>query len=267
MTKLIWGEAGKRYFRTGISKGVLYPKDLIGVPWNGLTAIDEKPTGGSPQPYYIDGEKYINVADKEEFFGTLSAITYPDEFEVCDGTGSFANGLYLEQQPRKPFDLAYVVNVGNDLEGANYGYRIHLLYNVLASPSAKSNQTMNSSVTLTPFSWDLSTTPVRIPGHAPTSHLIIDSKKTNALILASIEDILFGSLTEVARMPDITELLDLFAQMPVRIDPEFDIGISPLDVVEVDPDLKGDFSVGIFKISPDSRLKPTGIDGIYRLEE
>lgn len=263
MTRLQWGEAGKRFFRTGISKGVLYPKAAIGVPWNGLISIEEKPSGGSPTPYYLDGHKYGNVPEREEFFATLNAFTYPDEFEVCDGTVTEGNGLYFEHQPRRPFDLSYVVNTGNDLEGKDYGYRIHLLYNVLAAPSNKANNTNGPNVTANAFSWELSTTPLRIPKYAPTAHLIIDSKSTNPYILSVVEDILYGSATEAPRMPSVSELITMFNDEILLIVADPVTGRAMLLEQDVG-DLIGDTEVGKYDATKNTRLRETA-DGRWVL--
>lgn len=221
MTRLAWGKTGERIFEAGADRGVLYLPGQAGVPWNGLTAVSESPDGGEPRPYYVDGFKYINVAGSEEFKATISALSSPAEFGVCDGTVSIANGLFATQQPRRQFDFAYRTFVGNDIQSTDFGYKIHLVYNALAAPSSRENATVSGSTSPTGLSWAITTKPVRIPGMKPTAHLVIDSTKSNKVILSYLESILYGTDGVDARMPTAAELVTLFgwvvADMPTVV--------------------------------------------------
>lgn len=210
MTRLTWGASGLRYFETGVDRGVLYLPGKDGVPWNGLKSVAEAPSGGEPRPYYIDGIKYLNVASAEEFIATLEAFSSPPEFAICDGTLSLHNGLFVTQQPRSQFGLAYRTLVGNDIQGVDHGYKIHLVYNALAAPSQRSNQTVGTGVQPLSLSWQITTTPPRMTGVKPTAHFVIDSRLTPKRLMDAIEDILYGTVDDAARMPSVDELRALF---------------------------------------------------------
>jgi hypothetical protein len=197
MAKLVWDETSKRLYETGVSNGVLYRRGpdgaySNGVAWNGLTALTESPSGAEASPIYADNIKYLNLVSTEEFGGTIEAYTYPDEFAECDGTAQISNGLYAGQQQRKMFGLAYKTILGNDVELDSYGYKLHLIYGAIASPSEKSYSTVNDSPEAITFSWELTTTPVPVAGFKPTASLTIDSTKVSADKLAELEAQLFG---------------------------------------------------------------------------
>jgi hypothetical protein len=194
----------------GVDQGVLYVGTAEGVPWNGLVSVSEAPTGGDATPYYVDGIKYLNRLAGEEFEATLEAYTYPNEFATCDGTSPYKNGLFVTQQKRKPFGLSYRTKIGNDVDGADHAYKIHLIYNALASPSPRSNDTITDSVDPFNFSWKLTTTPPAIAGRKPTSHFMIDTRETPFEVLTRIEEILYGSDDEASRLPTIPELVYIF---------------------------------------------------------
>lgn len=210
MTRLEWGTAGERYFESGIDRGVLYLQNESGVPWNGLTAVSESPSGGEPKPYYIDGFKYLNIASAEEYEADISAFSSPPEFGVCDGTVSISNGLFATQQPRQPFGLSYRTLIGNDTEGAEHAYKIHLIYNALAAPSSRDNTTTGDSAEPMSLSWSITTMSPMITGIRPTAHMVIDSRLTPPEYLSAIESILYGSESTSSRQPPISELMDLF---------------------------------------------------------
>lgn len=210
MTRLSWGSIGNRYFEAGVDRGVLYVGDNPGVPWNGLKAVNEAPSGGEPKPYYIDGFKYLNVASAEEYAATLEAFSAPPEFGVCDGTVGLQAGLFATQQPRKQFHLSYRTRVGNDIEGADHGSKIHLVYNALAKPSSRNNQTHGGSVSPLGLSWGITTNPPKATGFKPTAHFVIDSRYTPASIMSLIEGVLYGSNAANARFPTVAELITLF---------------------------------------------------------
>jgi hypothetical protein len=207
MTKLTWDGTGKRYFETGIDKGVLYVMDAngaypLGVPWNGLTAVTESPSGAEPTPLYADNIKYLTLMSAEEFSATIEAYTYPAEFGQCDGSAALATGAIVGQQGRKKFGLVYRTKLGNDVGGQDLGYKLHLLYGCLASPSEKAYASINESPEAITFSWEIATTPVLVTGLQPTSLIIVDSTVATALELALLEDELFGDATSgVANLP------------------------------------------------------------------
>lgn len=205
MSKLVWDEAGKRFYETGVEKGVLYPAVSgaypKGVAWNGLTAVTESPSGAEATPLYADNIKYLNLMSNEEFGATIEAYTYPDEFAACDGSAELTAGVYIGQQKRNTFGLSYVTKLGNDTDGNDFGYKLHLIYGALAAPSEKSYATINDSPEAITFSWEVSTTPVNVTGFKPTACVTIDSTKVDAEKLAALEAILYGSETEEARLP------------------------------------------------------------------
>src|SRR5690349_9269594 len=210
MAKLVWGRVGKRLFQTGVDRGVLYPQGGTGVAWDGLTSVTESPTGGEAKPLYVDGYKYMNRAGREEMEGSIEAFTYPPEFEACDGTASLGKGLYFGQQRRKSFDLCYRTQVGNDLAGTDHGYKLHLIYNALATPSTKNYATVGDNPEAINFSWSFSTKPVKVSGYRPVPHIIFDSTQSQESLMIAIEDILYGSSLVNARMPTPSEVITLF---------------------------------------------------------
>ena len=215
MAKLVWDKAGERYYETGVDHGVLYVRTAgeygKGVAWNGLTAVTESPSGAEANPLYADNIKYLNLISAEEFGATIEAYTYPKEFEACDGTSELADGVTIGQQNRSTFALCYRTKVGNDVDGDTLGYKLHIVYGCLASPSEKNYQTVNDSPEAISFSWEISTTPVDVTGKLPTACLTIDSRTADATKLAALEAKLYG--TEDAEptlvMPD--EIATMFA--------------------------------------------------------
>lgn len=196
MSKIVWDQNGERLYETGVEKGVLYPYSnsayATGVAWNGLTAVTESPSGAEATALYADNIKYLNLMSNEEFGATIEAYTYPDEFAACDGSASITTGVVIGQQKRSTFGLSYVTILGNDTDGADYGYKIHLIYGALASPSEKGYATVNDSPEAITFSWEVSTTPVEVPGFKPTASVTIDSTKVKATELEALEKILYG---------------------------------------------------------------------------
>lgn len=215
MATLTWDVQGERYYETGVSKGVLYPfkegKYSKGVAWNGLTAVNENPSGAEPTPLYADDIKYLNLLSNEEFAATVEAYTYPDEFAECDGSAELAVGVSVGQQKRIPFGLSYVTKLGNDTDGQDHGYKIHLIYGALAKPTQKNYATINDSPEAITFSWELSTTPVAVPNMKPTACITIDSTKVGSDKLKKIEDKLYGRDSEEATLPTPAELAALIA--------------------------------------------------------
>ena len=196
MTRIKWDQTGERFYETGVSKGVLYPQKngeyQTGVAWNGLTAVNESPSGAEATPLYADNIKYLNLISNEEFGATVEAYTYPDEFAQCNGEVSLGEGVIIGQQKRNPFGLCYQTKVGNDVD-SELGYKIHLIYGALAAPSEKSYATVNDSPEAITFSWELTTTPVEVPGMKPTACLTIDSTKVDPEKLTKLEEMLYGS--------------------------------------------------------------------------
>ena len=197
MSRIVWDKTGERYYETGVKQGVLYPiqsdgKYTKGVAWNGLTAVTESPSGAEATPLYADDIKYLNLISNEEFGCTIEAYTYPDEFAECDGSAALADGVMIGQQKRKIFGLSYRTAFGNDVDGTDHGYKLHLVYGCLAAPSEKAYATINDSPEAITFSWEVTTTPVSVTGFKPTSQITIDSTKVDPLKLTSLEDILYG---------------------------------------------------------------------------
>lgn len=215
MSKLTWDLTGERFYETGVDHGVLYPQVAgaypKGVAWNGLIGVSENPTGAEPNPLYADNIKYLNLMSVEEFEAGIEAYTYPEEFAACDGSVEAVDGVMVGQQPRKPFGLVYRTRVGNDTEGHNFGYKLHLVYGALAGPSEKAYETINDTPDAITFSWDITTTPVDFANHAPTASLTLDSTKFDEGILEKLEKVLFGDADEEPRLPLPAEVLTILA--------------------------------------------------------
>ena len=206
MAKLTWDDTGKRLYETGVKQGVLY---LLGedgayknaVAWNGLTAVTESPSGAEATALYADDIKYLSLMSAEEFGATIEAYTYPEEFAQCDGSASLATGVYIGQQARKTFGMCYKTTLGNDVEGNDYGYKLHIIYGAKASPSEKAYATINDSPEAITFSWEITTTPVNVAGFKPTASIVIDSTKADPTCLAALEAKLYGGDSDVAELP------------------------------------------------------------------
>lgn len=236
--RLLWDQVGERTYETGVDRGVLYLPDNAGrydegVAWNGLVTVTESPSGADASPQYADNIKYLNLVAAEQFGGTIEAFTYPDEFSECDGTAEPTAGIKIGQQGRRPFGLSYRTRLGNDVDGTDHGYKLHLVYGALAAPSEKAYGTINDTPGAITFSWGITTTPVDVPGYKPTALLTIDSTKVPAASLAQLEDILYGTAGGDARLPLPAEVLGLFTGTVVVVDaatPAFD---SATDVVGI----------------------------------
>jgi len=215
MTALVWDDAGNRFYETGIDHGVLYPIDTngaypLGVAWNGLVSVTESPSGAEPTALYADNIKYLTLLSAEELGLTIEAYTYPPEFEECDGSEAAVLGTYLSQQSRKQFGLCFRTKVGNDVDGEDHGYKLHLVYGCLASPSEKAYQSINESPEAITFSWEVSTTPPSITGgYKPTSLIIIDSRTADAAKLTALEVILYGATAVDPELPLPNEVITL----------------------------------------------------------
>ena len=215
MSKLVWDKTGERLYETGVKMGVLYVQEAgaypKGVAWNGLTAITESPSGAESTPLYADDIKYLNLISNEEFGGTIEAYMYPDEFKACNGEADLVEGISIGQQARKAFGLCYRTAVGNDVDGNEHGYKLHLIYGAQASVSEKAYATINDSPEAITFSWEFTTTPVNVENFKPTSILTIDSTKVAAEKLTALEAKLYGSESEEATLPLPDEIARMFA--------------------------------------------------------
>ena len=205
MAKLVWDKTGDRLYETGVKNGVLYiPTSGVyskGVAWNGLTAVTESPSGAEATALYADDIKYLSLMSTEEFGATIEAYTYPDEFAACDGSAELADGVTIGQQKRSTFGLCYKTTIGNDTDGNDHGYKLHIIYGAQAAPSEKAYATINDSPEAITFSWEITTTPVNVTGAKPTASLVIDSTKADPSKLAALEDILYGKDGEPASEP------------------------------------------------------------------
>lgn len=197
MAKITWDKTGEHYYEVGVDRGVLYPMKSNGsgydkgVAWNGLTGVSEKPSGAESSDQYADNVKYLSIRSAEKFDATIEAFTYPDEFGACDGTAELTTGVKVGQQTRKAFGLSYRTMLGNDTQGNDHGYLIHLIYGASAAPSEKGYSTVNDSIEPIKFSWEISTVPVPVEGKKPTSTLVINS--TKAKNIKNLEDYLYGT--------------------------------------------------------------------------
>lgn len=223
MAKLVWDNIGERIYETGVRQAVLYPIDSTGkypngYAWNGLTGVTERPTGAEQTALYANDAKYVNLTSAEEFEGTIEAYTYPDEWAECDGSASIATGVYATQQSRKTFGLSYRTAIGNDTDGTDYGYQLHLVYGALASPSEKSRATINDSPEAITFSWEFKTTPVNITGGKPTAHIYVDSRTVDPTKLTALEAILYGDDDTEARLPLPDEVVELVGTVSTSSD-------------------------------------------------
>lgn len=194
--KIVWDKTSERFYETGVKNVVLYTQTAgvynDGCAWNGVTAITESPSGAESTALYADDIKYLNLISNEEFGATIEAYTYPEEFEKCDGTADLVSGVSIGQQKRETFGLSYRTVLGNDTDGNDYGYKLHLIYGCKASPSERAYSTISDSPEANTFSWELSTTPVSVSGFKPTSCITIDSTKCDKTKLVALEEILYG---------------------------------------------------------------------------
>lgn len=217
MARLEWDKTGEHLYETGVDHGVLYFPDQTGaykngVAWNGLISVSESPSGAEATGQYADNIKYLNLISAEEFGATIEAYTYPEEFEACNGNKELADasGVYVGQQSRSVFGFCYRTMIGNDTDGQDHGYKLHLVYGCQVSPSEKAYQTINDSPEALTFSWELSTTPVNVTGKKPTALLVIDSTKIDSTKLAKIEAKLYGDETSTgAVLPTPDEIAEI----------------------------------------------------------
>ena len=213
--RLVWDAVGERLFETGVKQCVLYPIDKIsgtynkGVAWNGVTSVSESPSGAEATDLYADDAKYLSLLSAETFGCTVEAYTYPEEFEACDGTAQLTAGVTIGQQARSVFGLCYRTTVGNDVDGNDHGYKLHIIYGCKATPSEKSYSSINDSPEAITFSWTVNTTPVSVEGFKPTASLVIDSTKVDKVKLSKLEDVLYGSESADPRLPLPNEIVTI----------------------------------------------------------
>ena len=209
--RLNWDAPGARYYEMGVDRGVLYVGADAGVAWTGLISVAEAPSGGEAKPYYLDGEKYLNLSASEEFEATITALGAPREFGPCEGQKSIQNGLIVTHQPRVQFGFSYRSRIGNDTEGSEHGYKIHLVYNALAKPADRSWSTTTSDASPVTFSWGITTLAPSITGLKPTAHLVVDSRYTDNDVLAAVEALLYGDEAVNASLPSPDDLIAIFS--------------------------------------------------------
>lgn len=303
MTSLVWDKAGERLYEAGLDRGVLYKSDSSGVAWNGLVSVDEALDDITAEPRMFDGVKYLDEPVVGDFAATLTAFTYPDEFMEYEGIEFMGDGLYVGDQQPKRFGLTYRTRVGNDVEGTDYGYQIHIIYNLTAVPSPLTYSTLSEMVSPNNFSWSLTAVPESVPGFRPTAHFILDSRFLPGDILATIEDILYGSDASegsaiydggyvgpedrglidggypwsegdelpgttvdpgVARLPPVSELIFLTTFFgPKLVIPDEVTGLAAL--IPGEGDLTQTSTPGVFATLPDSRLVPSDVPGLFVL--
>lgn len=206
MAQIVWDQVGQRYFETGVDRGVLYLPDGSGVVWNGLTGVEEDLADEISSPIFIDGVKYYDYQSIPDYKATLRAFTYPDEFQQFEGIQSIGTGLFAGEQPIQTFGLSYRTRVGNDLDGVDHGYRIHLVYNLVAVPSTHSYATIDATEAASEFSWTISGVPEELEGYRPTAHVILDTRYLPPYLVESIEGTLYGDSNSDPYLPPLSEL-------------------------------------------------------------
>lgn len=216
MPVLTWDGTGEKVYETGVDHGVLYIPNSNGVyddgvAWNGLVTVTESPSGAEANKTYADNIVYGNLISAEEFGATIEAYTYPDEFAEFDGTGLPVPGLSVGQQFRKSFGMSYRSLVGNDVDGTEFGYKLHLLYGLTAAPSEKAYGTVNDSPEMITFSWEVTSVPTNVTGMRPTSVITVDSTQVDAAALAELEDLLYGTVGSEPTLPTPDEVIALFS--------------------------------------------------------
>lgn len=259
MTRLDWNPIGSKIFETGVDRGVLYVPGQNGVVWNGLVSVIETPSGGETRSFYYDGKKFLTVASSEEMAGTINAYYSPPEFDICDGSLKPEDGVYAWQQRRSSFGLSFRTKTGNDINGLDSSYKIHIIYNILASPSERPYKTNSSEPEPLVLSWEYTTKPVPFPGCMPTAHITIDSAKASASIVSEIEAILYGSYTTNARLPLPNEILSLFGGYDIQV---VDNG-NGIFTISGDPVAVTFLSDGTYRITSESVVQIT--DGEFNI--
>lgn len=238
MTQLAWDQVGQRFFETGVDRGVLYIPNSsgvynIGYAWNGLVTVTESPSGAEANPQYADNIKYLNLLSYEEFGGTIEAFTYPTQFGQCDGTASPVAGVSGGQQDRRMFGLSYRTKFGNDTDGPDHGYKLHLIWGALAAPSERAHTTMNDSPEAITFSWDFTTTPVPWVGHKPTASFEIVSNTVDPTALTNLENFLYGTVGTDPSLPLPADVVALFSGSVVGVTPGVPTYDAGTDVITI----------------------------------
>lgn len=211
MTRLVWNQAGEKFYETGVDRGVLYPSTRPGVAWAGLISVDEGVSGGGVEAYHFDGIKYLDVVSSEDFEATIDAFSAPPEFYECDGSWSLAPGLFATHQRRSTFGLAYRTRIGNDIDGTEHGYKLHLVYNATAAPASRSNKSINDSPDPESRQWTMHTVPSPASTYKPTAHIIINSKLVASSKLTSLENLLYGTTSANPSLPTQAAIIALLA--------------------------------------------------------
>lgn len=237
--KLAWGEIDDQTYEAGLDRGVLYVDGLDGVAWNGLINVTESPSGGEARPLYIDGIKYLNLASGEEFAGNITAFYSPEEFDLCDGSLALKPGVLANQQVRRPFCFSFRTRIGNASAGQDFGYKIHIVYNALATPSIRKYSSLSDSIDLLNLNWQITTRSIPVPYHGPTAHVTIDSTKISPGSLLVLEEILYGSTLQDARVPFPDEIIAIVVNDVPFIVTDFGDGTysvqgSSYDLIEAD---------------------------------
>lgn len=214
MAKLVWDATGEHFYSTGVSNVALFVQKQNGtydngVAWSGVTSIEENPDGGDANDFYADNIKYLSLRAAENYGATINAYQSPEEFDQCDGIATLLTGVKIGQQVRKPFGLVYKSLLGNDTQGTDYGYELHIIYNATCSPSSKTYETVNDSPEPSELSWEIETVPVNVTGFKPTSTIVINSNEISADKLALIENKLYGTETAEATLPSPDEIVTL----------------------------------------------------------
>lgn len=205
--RIVWDNVGDRRYEFGVDRGVLYLEDGTAIPWNGLTSIIEKSEKERTAVYY-DGSKINELVSVGDFSAIMSALTYPDEFLSVEGIAEVEEGIYLGDQPLQLFNLCYRTQIGNDVDGSFAGYKIHILYNVIAIPSDQTYSSLSDSPNLTEFQWNIYCIPEEVVGYRPTAHVIINSLDTDTDLLEDLENMFYGDETTVPSLPSMSDLLE-----------------------------------------------------------
>lgn len=265
MAVLIWDQTGERFFETGIDHGVFYPATGPGVAWNGLTSVDETPSGGEVESLYYDGDKYFDVVSSVDFQATISAYSAPPEFLNYDGQISLIPGLIATGQDRRArFGLSYRTKIGNDVDGDGHGYKLHIVYNLTASPSNRSNRSDDTNKNPLELQWQINAVPPTASTYKPTAHFIFDSTQLSAQMLADIEGWLYGTSIDDPILPPIADLLDILtAYSPLDIVPDTVNGLAGLVTTTGDGDLSTTATAGLLRALPYTRLTETATPGLF----
>lgn len=271
MTKLVWDKTDERLYKTGLDHGVLYVPDVMGAynngfAWNGLTSVNESFDDDSTAPQYFDGVKYLDSYGYGDFKATLSAFTYPDEFLEFEGMKALGEGLYVDDQESKVFGLSYRTLIGNQVQGSDYGYRIHILYHLTAKPLSLTFQNGSDLSEPLNFEWALASIPETVSPYRPTAHIILDSEMMPTDVLKALEEILYGSVDTNPRLPSLKDLLDfVYFWNPKLIMHTPATGLSPL--VNGTGDLTQAHIPGLYSALPTTRLLESSVEGLYTLQE